>query len=139
MGSILCEHCTALCCRYIALPIETPTTARDFDDLRWYLMHEDMMIFVEDGDWYLQINRRCRYLRPDNRCGIYGTRPEICREDKTDECDYHGGDYDYDHLFRSPEAIEAFGKAYLLNRRRRKEEAPRKGTDRRRTRLRHVG
>ena len=26
----LCEHCTAKCCRYFALPIETPTELDDF-------------------------------------------------------------------------------------------------------------
>jgi len=30
MGSILCEHCVAACCRYLALPIDKPTTKRDF-------------------------------------------------------------------------------------------------------------
>ena len=27
----LCEHCTAKCCRYFALPIETPTELDDFN------------------------------------------------------------------------------------------------------------
>ena len=50
MGSILCEHCAAACCRYLALPIDKPTTKRDYDDIRWYLMHEGVSVFVEESD-----------------------------------------------------------------------------------------
>jgi len=108
MGSILCEHCTAACCRYLALPLDTPRTARDYDDIRWYVMHEGVSVFVEDGDWYVQFQTRCRHLRADNRCGIYETRPEICAEYEPGECDYREGDYDYDHLFTHPSQIEAY-------------------------------
>ena len=108
MGSILCEHCTAACCRYLALPIDKPRRARDYDDIRWYLMHQGVSVFVEDGDWYIQFQTRCKNLREDNLCGVYDTRPEICREYEPGSCDYVGGDYDYDHLFTHPEQIEAF-------------------------------
>ena len=46
MGSVLCEHCTGVCCRYVALPIEKPTNRRDFDDLRWYVMHEGIFRYM---------------------------------------------------------------------------------------------
>src|SRR3990167_3200232 len=36
-GEVLCDHCTAKCCRYFALPLDTPKTQRDFDFIRWYL------------------------------------------------------------------------------------------------------
>ena len=29
-GKVLCEYCTAKCCRYFALPIETPEDFSDF-------------------------------------------------------------------------------------------------------------
>ncbi len=108
MGSVLCEHCTAVCCNYIALPIEKPTTRRDFDDIRWYVMHAGISVFVEDGDWYLQVATRCDNLQPDNLCRIYTTRPAICREYKAGECDYEGGDYHYEVHFKSPEEVEAY-------------------------------
>ena len=28
-GEVLCEHCTAKCCRYFALPIEAPESYKD--------------------------------------------------------------------------------------------------------------
>ena len=102
MGSILCEHCAAACCRYIALPIDKPKSGRDYDDIRWYLMHEGVTVFVEEGDWYVQFQTRCKNLGADNLCTIYETRPEICREYEPGECDYSVGTYGYDHLFTHP-------------------------------------
>jgi Fe-S-cluster containining protein len=120
VGCILCEHCTALCCKYIALPIDTPRTPRDFDDIRWYLMHENVSVFVEDGDWYVQFAARCRNLAADNLCGVYATRPKICREYKAGECDYGGGEYGYDQLFTSAAEIEQFAADWLKRQRARK-------------------
>jgi Fe-S-cluster containining protein len=117
--SSLCEQCVALCCRYFAFQIEAPTTLRDFEDIRWYMLHEDTIVFVEQGDWYLQVNRKCKALLPDNRCGVYENRPTICREYKTNDCDWHAQEYNYDQLFTEPEQIAAYAKDYLAARRRR--------------------
>ena len=108
MGSNPCEHCTAACCRYLALPLDRPTSARDYDDIRWYLMHEGISVFVEDGDWYVQNQTKCKNLAADNRCGIYQTRPAICREYKAKDCDYSGRPYGYDHLFTHAKQLEAY-------------------------------
>ncbi|MBU0718710.1 MAG: YkgJ family cysteine cluster protein [Planctomycetes bacterium] len=108
MGSILCEHCAAACCRYLAIPLDKPTTGRDYDDIRWYLMHEGVTVFVEDGDWYIQYETTCKALAADNRCGIYETRPAICRAYEFGECDYSPGSYGYDHLFTHAKQIEEF-------------------------------
>ena len=108
MGSLLCEHCLAACCRYIALPLDKPTTKRDYDDIRWYLMHQGISVYVEDGDWYVQFQTRCKNLGVDNRCGIYESRPKICREYEPGECDYAGGTYGYDNLFTHPQQIDEY-------------------------------
>ena len=113
MGSVLCEHCTGVCCRYVALPIEKPTNRRDFDDLRWYVMHEGISVFVEEGDWYVQIAARCRNLEPDNRCASYHTRPMICREYDAGECDYTGGDYQYELLLKTAKDVEQYAAKKL--------------------------
>jgi Fe-S-cluster containining protein len=106
MGSILCEHCAAACCRYLAIEIDRPSSARDYDDIRWYLMHEGISVFVEEGDWYIQIRARCKSLGPDNLCQIYETRPQICRAYEPNNCDYSAGDHGYDHLFTHAKQIE---------------------------------
>jgi len=124
MGSIHCEHCTAVCCKYIALPLEKPKTSRDFDDMRWYLMHEGISIFVEDDDWYIQFATRCKSLTSGNRCGIYETRPRLCREYKPGECDYAGGSYEYERLFTHVDQLEAYAREALARRRSRRRHAP---------------
>lgn len=117
MSGILCEHCTAVCCRYIALPIDTPRTREDFDFVRWYLMHEGIGVFVEDGDWYITMSTSCRHIQPDNRCGVYATRPRICREYTTESCDYHSGDYNWSQHFTCPEHLDVYVSEHFRNRR----------------------
>ena len=87
-GANLCEYCTAKCCRYFALPIDVPETIEDFDFIRWYLLHDQATVFTEDEDWYLLVHTTCRHLQDDHRCGIYETRPQICRDYTTDNCEY---------------------------------------------------
>ncbi|MFM8289962.1 MAG: YkgJ family cysteine cluster protein, partial [Planctomycetaceae bacterium] len=69
-----------------------------------------------DGVWYLCTYQVCRHLQPDHRCGIYETRPEICREYSTTNCDYddHGT---HDMLFETPEQIWEYAHAILPPRR----------------------
>lgn len=113
MSQCLCDRCSALCCRYFSLGIDTPETPEDFDNLRWYLSHEAVHIFIEDGDWYLSVQTPCKHLQDDNRCGIYEDRPKICRQYSTDNCDYHVGSYDYEHYFTTPEQLEAYAQSVL--------------------------
>ncbi len=106
----LCAYCTARCCRYFALPIDTPESRRDLDFIRWYLLHDRASIFVEDDTWYLLVHTVCKHLRPDHRCGIYDTRPQICREYTTRNCEYEDG-WTYDHYFETPEQVEEYAEA----------------------------
>ena len=118
MGNVLCEHCTAACCRYVALPIERPENARDFDDMRWYVIHDNIAVFVENDDWFIQIHNPCKHIRPDGGCAIYETRPAICRQYATKECDYLIGDEARGPYFDNPEELQAYAKEFL-----RKEQA----------------
>jgi Fe-S-cluster containining protein len=111
-GEVLCDHCTAKCCRYFALPIETPKTRRDFDFIRWFLLHGRASVFTEDGTWYLLVHTACKHLQPDNRCGIYETRPAICREYSTNNCEYEDN-WVYERYFETAEQIEEFADAVL--------------------------
>jgi Fe-S-cluster containining protein len=115
-GEVLCQHCPAKCCRYFALPIETPKTRRDFDFLRWYLLHDRAALFTEDESWYLLVHTVCRHLQPDERCAIYETRPQICREYSTDSCEYED-DWVYERYFETPEQVEEYAEAVLPRKR----------------------
>ncbi len=111
-GEVLCQYCTAKCCRYFALPIETPTEFKDFEYIRWYLLHERASIFKDDDDWYLLVHTVCKHLQANNMCGIYETRPQICREYTTDNCEYDD-DWVYDRYFETPEQVEEYAEATL--------------------------
>lgn len=106
----LCDHCTAKCCRYFALPIDTPETEQEFDFLRWYLLHERASLFTEEETWYLLVHTTCQHLEADNRCGIYETRPQICRDYSTDNCEYDD-DTTYERYFETPEQMAEYMEA----------------------------
>ena len=104
-----CIKCSGKCCRYFALPIDTPEDWDDFDDIRWYLCHHDVTVFVEDGDWYLNVKNTCRYLsEKDFRCRNYDLRPHICRQYDTDNCDLTGDDYGYEMHFLNDKQMEEY-------------------------------
>ena len=109
-GECLCDHCTAKCCRYFALPIDTPESREEYDYIHWYLLHERTTIFVDDGTWYLLIHTPCRHLQPNNLCGIYQSRPQICREYTTDGCEYEEN-WTYQQYFETPEQFEEYCEA----------------------------
>ena len=112
----LCEQCTGLCCRYFALPIETPEDRGDYDDIRWYLCHEGVSVFVEDDEWYINIDNKCRYLSDkDFKCHNYETRPKICRKYTTDDCDLIEGEYDYQLHFTDDKQMEEYMKVKFDN------------------------
>jgi len=111
-GKVLCEYCTAKCCRYFALPIETPETFEDYEFIRWFLLHDRATVFREDEDWYLLVHTTCKHLQDDNMCGIYDTRPQICRDYTTKECEYED-DWTYDFYLERPEQVAEYCEATL--------------------------
>ena len=119
----LCDHCTAKCCRYFALPIDTPDSREEFEYIRWYLLHERASVFVEGETWYLLVHTVCRHLGDDNRCGIYETRPQICREYSTDECEFDD-DWTYDKYFETPEQVHEYMEAVLPDKRNFRSRKP---------------
>lgn len=65
-------------------------------------MHEGIGVWVDGGDWYLEVRTQCRHLQPDNSCGVYETRPQICRDyglPGEDPCEYFTKQLEYDLQF----------------------------------------
>ena len=122
--AVLCEYCTAKCCRYFALPLETPSTPDEFDYLRWYLLHDRAAVFVDEGTWYLLVHTTCQHLQSDHRCGIYEMRPQICRDYTTEKCEYED-DWTYDQYFELPEQVQEYTEAIEAGRNPRKIRSPR--------------
>ncbi len=111
-GDGLCNHCTAKCCRYFALPIEDPDTIEDWEFIRWYLLHDAATVFKDEGTWYLLVHTACKHLHSDNRCGIYETRPLICREYSTNDCEYED-DWLYEQYLETAEQAGEYAEAVL--------------------------
>lgn len=83
-----CASCKgATCCTYITQPIHTPRTKKDFSNLLWQVAHQGVHAFRDEGTWYLLFESRCTHLQPNGRCGIYETRPHICRKHSNEYCE----------------------------------------------------
>ncbi len=112
----LCDECPGLCCRYFAFPIETPETEEDYDDIRWFLCHKNISVFVEEGDWYINVKNKCRHLtNGKNQCAIYQKRPRLCRTYSTKDCDFTDGEYDYELHFTNDKQMEEYIKIKFGN------------------------
>src|SRR3954451_10359182 len=111
-GKVLCDYCTAKCCRYFALPLDAPEDRTDFEFMRWFLLHERASVFKEDKIWYLLVHTVCRHLQSDNRCGIYETRPQVCRDYTTKDCEYDD-DWTYDFYLERPEQVAEYTEAVI--------------------------
>ena len=109
---VLCEYCTAKCCRYFALPLDAPEDLADFEFIRWFLLHERATIFREGETWYLLVHTVCRHLQDNNMCGIYETRPQVCRDYSTKDCEYED-DWTYDFYLERPEQVAEYCEATL--------------------------
>jgi hypothetical protein len=74
-----CTSC-GKCCTYVAVGINAPTTPRTATDVLWYLYHENVSVYRDNGgEWAVMFDARCRHLQDDLLCAVYADRPHICR------------------------------------------------------------
>ena len=119
MSSVCAGECGAKCCRYITLLIKSPAKNKvNRDEARWCLMHENISLVREDGDWYVQVDTRCRNLTSDGLCGIYQDRPDVCRQYEAECCDHHGEPDDKDLFITTADQWDQ----YLAARKEKKRE-----------------
>jgi Fe-S-cluster containining protein len=84
-----CGFCAnSKCCTYITQQLDTPRSKSDFDTLLWQVSHQHISVYQDSDGWFLLIDTPCSHLEADGGCGIYSTRPEICREHSNDYCEY---------------------------------------------------
>jgi Fe-S-cluster containining protein len=114
-----CFACKGQCCNHVAVPIDKPTTKDDFGDIRWYVAHENVQVFVEEGNWYICFLSPCRFLSKDYRCRIYESRPKICRDYDPENCERYGDGKPFDLKFDTVEEVEAYAEEYLKRRQAR--------------------
>jgi len=113
-----CQVCGAKCCRYVAVEIDKPTTAEDFDDIRWYVAHENVTVFIEDGDWFICFDSKCQYLTPENTCSAYEHRPKICADHSVEDCEESDGEPDRVDLC-TPADVEEYMARKLRRKKKR--------------------
>lgn len=84
-----CSFCKgSKCCTYVSQQIDTPRSMKDFDFIMWQLSHHDMQLYKDEDGWFLLFNQACRHILPGGGCGIYESRPLICRGYDNDFCEY---------------------------------------------------
>ncbi len=84
-----CNYCTnSKCCTYITQQVDTPRSKQDFDHMLWQLAHRDVQLYKDEDGWFLLINNPCIHLQKGGMCGIYDTRPQVCREYTNDYCEF---------------------------------------------------
>ena len=111
-----CKTCTGQCCRYITVPFGPATTEKQFDDMRWYLSHEDVCVFEEKELWYVSIKTVCKYLAPDtNICLNYEDRPQICRDFDPAICEHNCDRYGFDLQFYTDKEMKEYIKLKFDN------------------------
>ena len=106
-----CSFCKgSVCCNYITQQIDTPRKKSDFNFLLWQVAHRDVQIYKDEDGWFLLIvNNPCQYLEADGRCGIYDTRPQICRDYENDYCEYDSpAEEGFELHFRDHEELLAY-------------------------------
>ena len=108
MNISACEVCDSRCCRYFALQIDTPKSREDFENIRWFLAHKDISVYLEKRKWYLEIRNRCRFLTTDHLCSIYDNRPMICRDHDPSDCESSGGKVEHDVVFEDLEVFDLY-------------------------------
>jgi hypothetical protein len=103
MAKLTCDGCDAMCCRYVATEIDAPEDKEDYDHIIWYLLHENIHVFIEEKEWYIQFNTPCEKIDRAGKCSFYDKRPKICKELNIKYCEKHGKGDPQDYLFKTPE------------------------------------
>jgi Fe-S-cluster containining protein len=86
-----CFQCVQ-CCTYVAIEIDNPTTAKEYDYIVWYLYHQNVSVFVDwEGNWFIKFETRCEHLSSLGLCNSYSSRPVICKEFEWRECENRAG------------------------------------------------
>jgi len=104
-----CEHCNANCCKYVVIELDTPKTIKDFENIKWYVAHKNVNVFIEDdGSWNVEFLTPCSHLNSKtNKCTNYEHRPKICREYDHDECTFHNI-YKEEFTFKSIKDVDDY-------------------------------
>ena len=106
-----CSSCDAHCCRHVAVPIDKPGCKREYDQIRWYLLHENIWVSIDlSGEWILEFRTPCRNIDLHNRCANYHHRPSICQKYPAEDelCEKQTDSKSYTRLFTDAKEFEKY-------------------------------
>lgn len=115
-----CRKCEAKCCKYFAFQIDAPRRKADIENIRWYLAHKGVKVFIEKRRWYIEISNKCRYLTSEHACKIYHKRPLVCREHDAGSCEHIFDKFDHDRVFRNMKEFDLYLKEKAGKRKRKR-------------------
>lgn len=105
-----CKECHSECCKYVTVHLDKPKDKEDWDEMKWLLMHESILVYKDnDGDWQVEFRTKCKNLGSKSGCNIYDKRPEICREHDPKDCDMSEGEFG-EIIFNKPEDVDEYLK-----------------------------
>ena len=73
------NKCDASCCKVITLLLKKSRNSNEENDVQLILSHEGTHLHKENGAEYIEIDTKCRFLTPENKCSIYEKRFNLCR------------------------------------------------------------
>jgi len=101
-----CNGCIK-CCNYVAIELDNPENDDDWNHIRWYLVHENVWVFIDNDDsWNIQFNTPCEKNEENGWCTIYNKRPNICRQYTTESCEKYGEGESFKLLFKTLEEFD---------------------------------
>jgi hypothetical protein len=122
MGVKDCSLCHGACCKYVAMEIDVPEEMHDFENIRWYVAHENIAVYVdEENTWNIEFATPCKYLNENNLCSIHEQfvknselkRPAICKEFDANHCPHHN-EYEEKVRFTEVEHVDDYIRNVFL-------------------------
>ena len=91
-SQVPCAVC-GLCCTYVTVDIQPPSSVERASRILWYLYHEGVSVYWDHAaTWLVQFATRCRFFGDDRRCEIYARRPNVCRDLDERRCEVNASD-----------------------------------------------
>lgn len=113
-----CSFCRgSTCCTYFTQQISAPRSIHDFDLLLWQISHINTQIYKDSQGWFLLVNNPCTHLQADGRCGIYESRPRVCRDHSNADCEFDGpaGPDDFEMFFPDYDSLLRYCRRRFKN------------------------
>ena len=106
----LCKDCTS-CCEYVTIELADPKRRIDFEEIIWFIMHENVAVYIDNEDkWNVEFRTRCKALGEDGLCKVYDERTQICRDYKHENCERHGNPDFVKVMFRTREDVISWAR-----------------------------